>query len=141
MRMSAASSGWLYGPPRHLRWRLCKETHKWLSHTSKARSLTSRSLSLCFALLLWRRLHGISQQQEKKGSVTPDGRKTPHVKKSNCVRIVFSSIVVVLMDTMWKIGCERNENCSKKRGENVAVMSPSALSVAGRRVPGCDSAY
>ncbi len=88
---------------------------------------TSLSLSLCFALLLWRRLHGISQQQEKKGSVTPDRRKTPHMKKSNCVRIVFSSIVVVLMDTMWKIGSECNENCSKKRGENVAVMSPSAL--------------
>ena len=49
------------------------------------------------------------------------------MKKSNCVDIVFSSIVAVFMDTIWKIRCERNENCSKKRGQNVAVMSPSAL--------------
>ena len=49
------------------------------------------------------------------------------MKKSNCVHIIFSSIVVVLMDTIWKIGSECNENCSKKRGQNVAVMSPSAL--------------
>jgi hypothetical protein len=68
---------------------------------------------------------GISQQQEKKTLVTPDRRKNPDMKKSNCVHIVFSSIGVVRMDTMWKIGCERNENCSKKRGQNVAIMSPS----------------
>ena len=49
------------------------------------------------------------------------------MKKSNCVDVVFSSIVAVLMDTIWKIGCECNEICSKKRGQNVAVMSPSAL--------------
>jgi hypothetical protein len=49
------------------------------------------------------------------------------MRKSNCVHIIFFSIVVALMDATWKIGSEGNENCSKKRGENVAVMSPSAL--------------